>query len=115
MKITIIGKRDQMGTTPSIRLKGLSGIRYDFVWDKESRHYAYEPKNQTECDDIFRTQGKIYRTMFFSVCMDEETKEEVPYNDPTDEHFDSSKESPIVKRKPAKRNAKKKQAVEETV
>lgn len=114
MKITIIGKRDQMGTTPCIRLKGLSGIRYDFLWDKECRHYAYEPKNQKECDDIFRTQGKIYRTMFFSVQMPEKKEEPVPYNDPTGEHYDSSKEEPIVKKTPAKRTRKKKQAVEET-
>ena len=102
-----------MGTTPCIRLKGLSGIRYDFLWNKECRHYAYEPKNQKECDDIFRTQGKIYRTMFFSVQMPEK-KEDVPYNDPTGEHYDSSKEEPIVKKTPAKRARKKKQAVEET-
>jgi hypothetical protein len=109
MKITIIGKRDQMGTTPNIRLKGLSGMRYDFLWDKESRHYAYEPKNQKEADDIFRTQGKIYRTMFFSIKLDEK-KEEVPYNDPTGETYDSSKEE---KKAPVKRARKKKQAVEE--
>ena len=96
MQITILGKRDQMGTTTNIRLRGLSGIRYDFLWDKSSRHYAYEPKNQKECDDIFRTQGKIYKTMFFSIQMDE--KEEEP-----------------VKKAPAKKlgRPKKKQAVEE--
>ena len=113
MKITIIGKRDQMGTMPNIRVKGMSGLRYDFLWDKESRHYAYEPNNQKECDDIFRTQGKIYRTMFFSVRMDEK-KVEVPYNDPTGVVYDSSKEEPLVKKTPAKRTRKKKQAVEET-
>ena len=96
MQITILGKRDQMGTTPNIRLRGMSGIRYDFLWDRKHRHYAYEPKNQKECDDIFRTQGKIYRTMFFSIQMDE--KEEEP-----------AKKAPAMKRG----RPKKKQAVEE--
>lgn len=72
MKIIIIGKRDQMGTTPAIRVKGMSQVRYNFLWDKEIRHYAYEPKDQKEVNDIFRTQGKLYRTMFFSVWLDEE-------------------------------------------
>ncbi len=67
MKIIIIGERDQMGTTPAIRVKGMSQVRYQFLWDKEIRHYAYEPKNQKEVDDIFRTQGKLYKSMFFSV------------------------------------------------
>jgi len=60
-----------MGSNPAIRVKGISQIRYNFIWDREIRHYAYEPKNQREVDDIFRTQGKLYRTMFFSVWMDE--------------------------------------------
>jgi hypothetical protein len=75
MKIIIIGKRDQMGTTPAIRVKGMSQVRYNFIWDKEIRHYAYEPKNQKEVDDIFRTQGKLYKTMFFSVWLEPEIPE----------------------------------------
>ena len=59
-----------MGTTPAIRVKGMSQVRYNFLWNKEIRHYAYEPKNQKEVDDIFRTQGKLYRTMFFSVWLE---------------------------------------------
>ena len=80
MKIIIIGKRDQMGTTPLIRIKGLSRMQYLFDWDKDSRHYAYEPKSQREADDIFRAQGKLYRRMYFSVLMDapEEPKKEEP-------------------------------------
>jgi len=74
MKIIIIGKRDQMGTTPAIRVKGMSQVRYNFIWDKEIRHYAYEPKNQKEVDDIFRTQGKLYKTMFFSVWLEPESR-----------------------------------------
>ena len=74
MKIIIIGKRDQMGTTPAIRVKGMSQVRYNFLWDKEIRHYAYEPKDQKEVNDIFRTQGKLYKTMFFSVWLDEKTQ-----------------------------------------
>jgi len=60
-----------MGSTPNIRLKGMSQLRYNFLWDPEIRHFAYEPKNQKEVDDIFRTQGRIYKTMYFSVYMDE--------------------------------------------
>ncbi len=71
MKIIIIGKSNQMGATPNIRLKGMSQMRYNFLWDPEIRHFAYEPKNQKEVDDIFRTQGRIYRTMYFSVYLDE--------------------------------------------
>ena len=60
-----------MGTNPSIRVKGMSKLRYNFVWDTASRQYVYEPKNQKEVDDIFRTQGRLYKTMFFSVLMEE--------------------------------------------
>jgi len=60
-----------MGATPNIRLKGMSQMRYNFLWDPEIRHFAYEPKDQKEADDIFRTQGRIYRTMYFSVWLDE--------------------------------------------
>ena len=65
-----------MGTNPLIRVKGMSQVRYDFIWNKDIKHYAYEPKNQKEVDDIFRTQGKLYRTMFFSAWL--ETKEPEP-------------------------------------
>ena len=77
MKIIIIGKRDQMGTTPAMRVKGMSQVRYNFLWDSKIRHYAYEPKNQKEVNDIFRTQGKLYRTMFFSVWLDEEPEAKI--------------------------------------
>lgn len=70
MKIIIIGKSNQMGATPNIRVKGMSQLRYNFIWDPEIRHFSYEPKNQKEVDDIFRTQGKIYKTMFFSVWLE---------------------------------------------
>jgi hypothetical protein len=76
MKIIILGKRDQMGTMPVIRIKGMSRLLYIFEWDKESRHYAYEPKDQKEADDIFRTQGRLYKRMFFSVLL-EKPKEEL--------------------------------------
>jgi hypothetical protein len=75
MKIIILGKKDMAGTNPAIRIKGMSQLRYNFIWDKGIRYYAYEPKTQKECDDIFRTQGRLYRTLFFSVLMDEEPEE----------------------------------------
>ena len=77
MKIIIIGKRDQMGTTPAMRVKGMSQVRYNFIWDSKIRHYAYEPKDQKEVNDIFRTQGKLYRTLFFSVWLDEEPEAKI--------------------------------------
>lgn len=102
MKIIIIGKRDQMGTVPVIRVKGMSRLQYIFEWDKESRHYAYEPKNQREADDIFRTQGRLYKRMFFSVLMEEKVvekpapkkvkKKAKPVVKEADHHFD--KEEP---------------------
>jgi hypothetical protein len=102
MKIIIIGKRDQMGTTPAIRVKGMSQVRYQFLWDKEIRHYAYEPKNQKEVDDIFRTQGKLYKSMFFSVWLPEpELEKEVQVSA-------GSKARPTAK-------SKKKQPVEKEV
>ena len=64
-----------MGTTPVIRVKGMSRLQYVFQWDKDCRHYAYEPKDQRETDDIFRTQGRLYKRMFFSVLMDEPKEE----------------------------------------
>jgi hypothetical protein len=65
-----------MGTTPNIRVKGMSRIAYNFLWDSDIRHYAYTPKNQKEADDIFRTQGKIYHHMYFSVWLDKKKPEE---------------------------------------
>ena len=92
MKIILLGKSNQMGSTPNIRVKGMSQNRYNFIWDKEIRHFAYEPKDQKEVDDIFRTQGKIYRTMYFSVWLDAKEEEE------PDNHF--------VKEKPRKKAKK---------
>ena len=88
------------GTNPSIRIKGLSQVRYNFLWDPDIRYFAYEPKNQKECDDIFRTQGRVYRTMFFSVWMEDEVEEIV--------------EKPKTKAKGRKTKAKS-QPVEELV
>jgi hypothetical protein len=95
MKIIIIGKSNQMGSTPNIRLKGMSQLRYNFLWDPEIRHFAYEPKNQKEVDDIFRTQGRIYKTMYFSVYMDEPKPEPEPEVKPSS----GSKSRPTAKPK----------------
>ena len=67
-----------MGATPNIRVKGMSQVRYNFVWDKEIRHFAFERENQKQIDDIFRTQGKLYKTMFFSVYLEPKTEEPKP-------------------------------------
>jgi hypothetical protein len=72
LKIVIIGKRNLAGANPRIRVKGLSRIGYNFDWDKDIKYYAYSPKSQKDADDIFRTQGRLYRHMFFSVWIGEE-------------------------------------------
>lgn len=56
----------------------MSQVRYNFIWDKEIRHFAFEPENQKQIDDIFRTQGKLYKTMFFSVYLEPKTEEPKP-------------------------------------
>ena len=78
IKIIIVGKRNQMGTLPAINLKGWSRMLYKFDWDKAIQAYAYEPKNQKEADDIFRTQNKLYKTLRFSVWLGDQDKEEEP-------------------------------------
>ena len=94
-----------MGSTPNIRLKGMSQLRYNFLWDPEIRHFAYEPKNQKEVDDIFRTQGRIYKTMYFSVYMDE----------PKPEAEAKTKPSSGAKSRPTAKPKGKKQPVAEAV
>ena len=71
-----------MGTTPVINLKGMSTMLYKFIWDKDIRHYAYEPKDQKAVDDIFRTQGKRYKHLYFSVWLDEPKEEPEPKKKP---------------------------------
>jgi hypothetical protein len=51
-------------------------MQYNFMWDPEIRHYAYEPKEQREIDDIFRTQNRLYKTMFFSAWLGDSVAEE---------------------------------------
>ena len=94
MKIIIIGKNNQMGYTPNIRVKGMSQLRYNFIWDKEIRHFAYEPKDQKEVDDIFRTQGKLYKTMYFSDFL--EPKEEVEKPKPKAKSRKKTKSQPVA-------------------
>ena len=68
-----------MGTMDVINLKGMSRMLYKFIWEPDIQSYAYEPKNQKEADDIFRTQNKLYKTMRFSVWLgDQEEKKEEP-------------------------------------
>lgn len=71
MKIKILGKRNQLGTVPVIRLKGMTRIPYVFEWEPELKAYTYEPKDQREVDDIFASAGRLYKTMRFSVDMGE--------------------------------------------
>lgn len=91
-----------MGANPNIRVKGMSHRRYNFLWDPEIRHYAYTPESQKEADDIFRTQGKLYRSMFFSVWLD---KKEEPVKK-------TLAEAEVKTTKPKAKSRKKKQPVE---
>ena len=50
--------------------RGLSKTVYKFEWDDEVQHYAYRPEGQKEIDDIFATQGKIYKTIRLTVLLD---------------------------------------------
>jgi len=98
-----------MGTTPNIRVKGVSRMGYNFLWDPEIRHYAYEPKNQKEADDLFRAQGKVYRHMYFSAWLDApKTKAEAKVEEPKAK-AEAKVEEPKAKAK-AKTTTKKKSA-----
>ena len=67
-----------MGGMDVINLKGMSRMLYKFVLDPEIQSYAYAPKNQREADDIFNTQGRLYKTMRFSIWIGDQDKEEEP-------------------------------------
>lgn len=104
MKIILLGKSNQLGSTPSIRVKGLSQVRYNFIWDAKIRHFAYEPKNQKEVDDIFRTMGKIYNNMYFSVYLDAEPDHHFVKESSTIEGaIRQSTDNPIKKKKTSKK------------
>lgn len=104
MKIIILGKNNQRNSTPNIRVKGLSQLRYNFLWDAKIRHFAYEPKNQKEIDDIFRTMGKIYTTMYFSVFMEEEPDHHFIKESSTIEGaIRQSTDNPVKKKKASKK------------
>ena len=53
----------------------MSQKRYLFLWDPKSRNYCYEPENQKEVDDIFRTQVSCTK-LYFSHASEEPTKPE---------------------------------------
>jgi len=108
MKLAIIGKRNQMGTVPVIRMKGMSRLTYPFEWDKDERRYVYTPKNQREVEDICRTAGKLYKSMFFMPIMDE--VEEIKDVEEVKEPEPEPESKYPLKRKSGKK-AKKLQAV----
>ena len=67
-----------MGGMDVINLKGMSRMLYKFVWEPDIQSYAYEPQNQKEADDNFRTQNKRYKTLRFSVWLGDQDKKEEP-------------------------------------
>lgn len=70
MRIAILGKKNSCKMNPRMNYRGLSKTVYRFEWDDEVQHYAYRPKDQKEVDDIFATQGKIYKTIRLTVLLD---------------------------------------------
>ena len=103
IKIIIIGKRDRTGGRPVINLKGMSRMLYKFEWDKDIQSYAYEPKNQKEADDIFRTQNRLYKTMRFSVWLGDQKKKEEPCLKCEEAEKPVEKEEPCPKCEEAKK------------
>ena len=98
-----------MGTVPTIRMKGLSRIVYPFEWDTDEKRYVYTPKNQREVEDICRTAGKLYRSIFFLPIMDEVVQEVVQEEEIEEPELKTEPTYPL-KRKSGKK-AKKLQAV----
>ena len=47
------------------KINGYSGTVYIFKWHEGARAYVYEPANQQEVDDIYRTQGRT-TVVYFS-------------------------------------------------
>tara|TARA_Y100000593_G_C4055666_1_gene211888 strand:+ start:91 stop:381 length:291 start_codon:yes stop_codon:yes gene_type:complete len=76
MRIAILGKKNPCNLNPKMNYRGLSKAVYKFDWDGDVQHYAYRPKNQKEVDDIFATQGKIYKTIRLTVLLDPEPEPE---------------------------------------
>lgn len=81
----------------------MSQKRYNFLWDPEIRHFAYEPENQKEVDDIFRTMGKIYKTMYFSVYLEEADHHFVKESSTIEGAIRQSTKNPIKKSKARKK------------
>jgi hypothetical protein len=98
MKITIIGKRNQLGTNPTIRLKGMSRLPYVFEWDPKLPAYAYEPKDQKEVDDIFASAGRLYKTMRFSVSLGETQAAPVGRPEEVEDFEEVDEKSELLKR-----------------
>lgn len=49
------------------KVNGASGLLYLFAWDRIERAYVYDPKNQNEVDDIYRTMGRTTGYVFCPV------------------------------------------------
>jgi len=50
-----------------LKANGYSGLRYLFKWEAKLRAYTYQPKNQNEVDDLFRTMGRTSSYIFVPV------------------------------------------------
>jgi hypothetical protein len=92
MKVVILRKSNQLGVTANLVVKGMSSVRYNFVWDTKLGHFAYEPKSQKEIDDIFTTQGRIYRNMSFSIKLDD-----AAFEKPVKKETKAKKKQPVEK------------------
>lgn len=51
----------------ALKVDGNSGRLYIFKWSEAIRAYCYQPKNQEEVDDLFRTMGRTTGYLFAPV------------------------------------------------
>lgn len=51
----------------TLKVNGYSGLLYTFKWDSKQRAYVYQPKDQGQVDDIFRTMGRTTSAIFAPV------------------------------------------------
>lgn len=51
----------------TLKVNGYSGLLYTFKWDSKQRAYVFQPKDQSQVDDIFRTMGRTTSAIFAPV------------------------------------------------
>lgn len=83
-----------------IKVDGISGKVYQFLWNKEVGFYTYEPKSQDEIDDIMQSQ--FHGIFYYSLCVPglfdapkvEEAKKDTPKLEATPPAADAVSDEP---------------------